>query len=328
MLGDTICHEGHRYVVALFNDPADQSDDRTNSRFESWLKRVEEWKQRSSEGIDQRRIAYGMDSPFEFLKPVEVKILGPFEDLVVDPSDDKEKPGLRWFEDAGHTINGHSIALRLSYGNVRFALTGDLNRDSMQFQSERLDNELLEAEIVKAPHHGSDDFDFDTLKRMKPVVSLISSGDESAFKEHIHPRATLVSAMGKVSRGDTSLLLCTELVAFFAKQDYSHTRKALKEFFSRTDLGDFVDVDDEKINVEDLVKLFGGNPTSKRKKNQSKALPFFLGFKRTNFGLINIRTDGNRVLVFTLSGRRGRKEAYAFTVDNNKKVEFVDLDEG
>ncbi len=54
---------------------------------------------------------------------------------------------------------------------------------------------------------------------MRPVVSLISSGDESADKEHIHPRATLVSALGKVSRGETGIVLCTELAAFFAMRD-------------------------------------------------------------------------------------------------------------
>lgn len=96
-----------------------------------------------------------------------------------------------------HTINDHSIAFRLSYGNVRFNLTGDLNQESMALMREHIELTDLESEILKAPHHGSADFDFETLKAMKPVVSLSSSGDEIADKEHIHPHSTLVSALEK-----------------------------------------------------------------------------------------------------------------------------------
>jgi hypothetical protein len=48
-----------------------------------------------------------------------------------------------------------------------------------------------------------------------PVVSIVSSGDESARKENIHPRATLMSALGRWSRVAEPLVFVTELVAFF-----------------------------------------------------------------------------------------------------------------
>ena len=60
---------------------------------------------------------------------------------------------------------------------------------------------------MKAPHHGSADFDFSALKHMGPVVSLISSGDEHAGKEHIHPRTTLVM-LGKVRYEGMRMQLC------------------------------------------------------------------------------------------------------------------------
>ncbi len=44
---------------------------------------------------------------------------------------------------------------------------------------------------------------------------MVSSGDESARKEYIHPRATLIGALGKHSRVDEPLIFVTELVAFF-----------------------------------------------------------------------------------------------------------------
>jgi hypothetical protein len=41
-----------------------------------------------------------------------------------------------------------------------------------------------------------------------------------------------------------------------------------------------------------------------------------------NFGIIHVRTDGERVLVFTHSGRKGMLEAYRFTVDASHHVQF------
>jgi hypothetical protein len=209
-----------------------------------------------------------------------------------------------------HTINGHSVALRLTYGNVRFNLTGDLNQESMRLMRERIGLENLEAEIVKAPHHGSADFDFEALKAMRPVVSVISSGDESAQKEHIHPRATLVSALGKASRGETGIVLCTELAAFFTKRDHSHERARIAKYY----------VGDEPITREDLRKFYGARL---RTGDDEKALPAYFGFERTNFGIIHIRTDGERVLVFTHSGKAGMREAYRFEVDQDHRIRFA-----
>lgn len=116
---------------------------------------------------------------------------------------------------ASHTVNGHSITFRLRFKNVRFLLTGDLNQQAMARLRAAIPAADFECEILKAPHHGSHDFDFQMLKQCRPVVSLISSGDESERFEYIHPRATLVSALGKVSRGNTGIIFITELAAFF-----------------------------------------------------------------------------------------------------------------
>jgi hypothetical protein len=180
----------------------------------------------------------------------------------------------------------------------------------MALMRERIALDELEAEILKAPHHGSGDFDFKALKAMKPVVSLISSGDESAAKEYIHPRATLVSALGKVSRGETGIVLCTELAAFFAKREYSHERPLIAKFYAG----------DEAITRADLRKFYRA---TRRSLEDEKALPSFFGFERTNFGIIHVRTDGERVLVFTHSGKEGMREAYRFTVDANHAIRFA-----
>jgi hypothetical protein len=299
-----------------------------NAPFKLWCEALTFWEKRGP--ITVKRVAQGMDENalFGFLGPqFKVELLGPFTSTVSVAGQPKEalpflhappKSALIHLENGttsggfsdSHTINGHSLAFRLTFGNVRFNFTGDLNQESMALMRQRISLDKLEAEILKAPHHGSAEFDFGALKAMKPVVSLISSGDESAQKEFIHPRATLVSALGKVSRGDTGLVLCTELVAFFELRDYSHERPRIAKFYD----GDLA------ITREDLRKFYKANP---RAPQDERALPSYLGFERTNFGIIHVRTDGERVLVFTHSGKQGLREAYRFTVATNHAVQFA-----
>ena len=119
-----------------------------------------------------------------------------------------------------------------------------------------------------------------------------------------------MSALGKVSRGETGIVLCTELAAFFEKRDQSHERPLIAKFYEG----------DEAITREDLRKFYSIIP---RSDEDEKALPSYFGFERTNFGIIHIRTDGERVLVFTHSGKAGMRESYRFKVDENHEIEFA-----
>ena len=332
-LGRAVEIDGQLMIVDLHDDPREVPAEKQNSKFKKWGRTLDKWEERGE--IEFKRVAHSMDEDglFDFLAPIKVEIQGPFTSTVTDPEDGTEKDALPFFHQpkksalihlqsggnsdgarsVSHTINGHSVAFRMTYGNVRFNFTGDLNQESMALMRETFNDNLdaLEAEIVKAPHHGSADFDFAALQAMKPVVSVISSGDENPGKEHIHPRATLVSALGKVSRGETGIVLCTELAAFFAVRNQSHERSLIAKFYDG----------DEVITREDLRKFYSVIP---RTADDEKALPSYFGFERTNFGIIHIRTDGERVLVFTHSGKAGMRESYRFTVDENHDITFAD----
>jgi hypothetical protein len=135
----------------------------------------------------------------------------------------------------------------------------------------------LRSEVFKVPHHGSADFSGAFFGMVSPIVSIVSSGDESARKEFIHPRATLMGALGQHSRVPEPLLFVTEMVAFFKKEGYSTLA-------------------DEKA---------------------AKDRGQFFGFSRTAFGIVKTRTDGQRLLVYTDSGKADTKEAYAYELDEN-----------
>lgn len=108
-----------------------------------------------------------------------------------------------------HTRNGHSIVLRLEYGNHTFLFGGDLNIPAQKhLLAEHSDPAVFEVDVAKACHHGSSDFLVDFLKHVKPHVNVFSSGDNKSFD---HPMADAVGAVGKHTRGDFPLLFSTEL---------------------------------------------------------------------------------------------------------------------
>lgn len=293
MFGRTVETRDGRAIVDLHNNWLELDEAQLNRPFRRFRKTLQHWNARQA--LDMRRLAFGDRAEFAFLREegVNVEVLGPIPlratdgdrrvsalpllrepEKTVDLQNDPEQDPDRHFS-ASHTINGHSVALRIHYGNVRFLLSGDLNQEAMKRLRKKTGD--LEAEILKAPHHGSADFDLAALRMIRPVVSLISAGDESARKEYIHPRATMMGALGLCGRGEIPLIFCTELAAFFELRGVSRTV-----------------------------------PEGQ----------FYFGFERTNFGFIQVRTDGERVLVFTHSGREEMKEAYAFKVAPDRSITF------
>ncbi|UOY06934.1 MBL fold metallo-hydrolase [Muricauda sp. SCSIO 64092] len=327
--GTTAHKNGKLYAVDLYEDTRNAKDQDTNTPFKRWHKAVDHWEQKSGKPVGFKRIAHGMDEHdlFDFLEEedINMELLGPFTDNIeVNGALRPALPFLHKHPDgsmihlesddegshqisASHTINGHSIAFRLSFGNVRVLFTGDLNKEALDIMTKKIDTSKLACEVFKAPHHGSHDFAVQALKKAAPIVSIVSSGDEHAGKEHIHPRATLMAALGNSSRTDMSIIFSTELAAFFRYRKECYTRDSLAKFFKEST--------QETYTSDELRKLFSGVP----KRNVDPPGMFF-GFERTNFGIIHIRTDGKRLLVFTHSGKKGLNEAYSYTIDENHNV--------
>jgi len=298
MFGATTKIGERTFATELVDDPRSVPVAERNGPFNEWCVTLDHWGDRTAaatqRAMEVRRIDHRSDGAFDFLaeEGIQVELHGPIIE------DAEGQAGLRFFRQppknaslmvgtvvaaggavsASHTINGHSISFRMRYGNVRFLMTGDLNHESMQMLREALPDASLATDILKTPHHGSADFEMNYLLEAAPVVSLISSGDENVTKEHIHPRATLMAALGKASRTTPAIIFNTELAAFFAYRG--------------------------KVTPE------GGGRS-------------FDGFQRLNFGIIHIRTDGERVLAFTHSGERGLNEAYRFTVATTGAVVFA-----
>ena len=296
LLGKVVKKDGVTYVTDLHNDLLQTPDKEFNGPGLRWKEALKKLKQNTT-GFKTKRLAYGDDDAFDFLhgEGIDVQVLGP----IVEKVGNKEalrflkRPGSSSLSDA-HTINGHSIVLRLTYGNVRFMFGADLNEESEQLLlgRARADGTSLTSEVLKVPHHGAGDFSPAILDAIRPVVSVISSGDESGDKEYIHPRAGLVGALGKYSRGtvERPLIYVTEMVAFFKKHGLVQMQK-------------------KSTKTQKLT----GQPFDVRN-----------AYEKTSFGIVHVRTDGERVLVATHSGREDKKEMYVFRVDANGQVVFGD----
>lgn len=232
VFGETQEHAGTRYVTDLADDLRDVDDDRMNDSFKAWKKALTEW---SKDGpLEVRRLERGVGDAFTFLDAKDdptVEVVAPITTEV------DGKPALPTLGDPGHTINGHSIVLRFTYGDWRLLFAGDLNDATEEVLAS--DGSKLTSEVFKVPHHGSADFTEEFLEAVAPVVSVISSGDDRVKSEYIHPRANLLAALGHAGRKG-SVIFVTELVAFFKSVREDPDRAAHDEHiytFRRTAYG-------------------------------------------------------------------------------------------
>ena len=110
---------------------------------------------------------------------------------------------------SSHTRNGHSVVLKLSFGNHAFLFGGDLNIPAEHHLLEHYgDDNPFRVDVAKACHHGSSDFTVEYLKKVRPHANVFSSGDNKSFD---HPMADALGAAGRYTRGTHPLLFSTEL---------------------------------------------------------------------------------------------------------------------
>ena len=147
-------------------------------------------------------------------KNLKIDVLGP---VPTSPSGECQ---FQWFESSSHTRNGHSLVLKLNYGNRSVLLGGDLNSESEQHLMNHYHPENpFQVSVTKACHHGSSDFDVDFLKAVQPYATVVSSGDNENYS---HPRADALGCAGRYSRGERPLVFSTEVARSYRSSDEVH----------------------------------------------------------------------------------------------------------
>ena len=204
-LGDTIQKGGLTYLTKIFDnllaieEPVPFNRDITAFLNELEKAKIENRVQKAKRlGQGETIIKKSIEG-----KPFKLEVLAPFIEKVSN-----KKVYVYWGDD-GKTINGHSLVVKLSFGNRSFLFAGDLNSLSENYLIEKYENENpFEVDVAKSCHHGSSDFTETFMGLVNPYASVISSGDNESFS---HPRADAVGCAGKYSKSTRPLVFSTEL---------------------------------------------------------------------------------------------------------------------
>lgn len=223
---------------------------------------------------------------------VAIRILAPFETKIGD------RPALHNFSNDSKNTNGNSLLLRLDYGQARILLTGDLNSESQRtllhdYTGRRIE---FQCDVAKACHHGSDDVSYEFLSAMRPAVTVISSGDNEG---HDHPRPGIVAASATAGyleitqdRIVTPLVYSTELARSI---NLGKPRK-----LTITGDGEPTHIEGDQlasVDIEASVTKAGDlRPTRITKRLNSTHIVAGL-----IYGLVNVRTDGKKIICATLN---------------------------
>jgi beta-lactamase superfamily II metal-dependent hydrolase len=224
---------------------------------------------------------------------VAIRVLAPFETTLGG------QPALHNYGAApSRNTNGNSLLLRLDYKRARILLTGDLNRDSQRALLDDYTGRRIEfqCDVAKACHHGSDDVSYEFLSAMRPAVTVISSGDNEG---HDHPRPGIVAASATTGYLETvndrivsPLVYSTELARSInlGRPVQATLKDAAGVRVVKEDELGTVTIDAKVTKAGDL------NPTTvKRRLSQTHIVAGLI------YGLVNVRTDGTRILCATLN---------------------------
>ena len=136
--------------------------DRENPLYPQWQQAVEAGRHRTAYLRAGQTVALDHDITLETLHPPVAPLRGP-----------------AW------ESNNNSLVLRLSYGDISFLLTGDIEEEAERYLARNSTD--LKSDVLKASHHGSNSSTTDAfLRAVEPRWAVISAGSDNQYG-HPHP---------------------------------------------------------------------------------------------------------------------------------------------
>lgn len=233
-----------------------------------------------------------------------IEVLGPWVER-----DGAGKLRLRSFGDAAKTKNGHSVILRLRFGEFSILFGGDLNTESERFLLTRYAGlsawpadpagrdamvaaarVRFRSDVMKACHHGASDVTDEFLSAVNPAAFVISSGDDDV--NYVHPRPDLLGRLGKAARGAAPVLLSTELQRSTRESEDVALVKRLKRNIDLLAAGG-PETDENGAPLPDAARKAAAQALAKAMNADVDTLG------RSNVsvdGAIYVKTDGRRLI--------------------------------
>lgn len=256
---------------------------------------------------------------------ITLKLLGPVPQVI------DGKLALPRIGNNGVTKNGHSVVLLLEIGAIKMLLGGDLNEPSQDYLLEHYTGlsahpksavaestlieegrKTFEVDIAKACHHGSAHVSPVFLQATNPLATIISSGDD---EPHSHPRPDTLGLIGRFSRGERPLIFSTEL-ARSGTEHIKHPNEVRREL--------------RKSMEKELAIINGANSSTVEIQKAEKRLERSLSaIQRSvaSYGMINVRTDGTRLVVAQRLERQRSKskrwDIYRFEQDERGRLAYL-----
>lgn len=281
---------------------------RTSSRryvlagdYANWLKGLERLEGEGVGTLERVHYTYndGYLPGFEAADDVSIRILGPVEESFGG------KAALRYIDSAGidaisspsKTRNGLSVVLRLDYGDARILLTGDLNFKSQAVLLKHIPSQEFSSHVVKGCHHGSEDVSWKFLQATDPVAVMISSGDNES---HAHPRAKVLGWSGAFARpiekGRDKKYLGLKEANYRSPLIYSTELSRSVQLWEPRAVWE-PEGEDSLREVEDPQIQPRGRNLNKPDSEDASPMKKWLLADRLIYGLINVRTDGEKVAI-------------------------------
>ncbi len=254
------------------------------------------WKDGSNTGVSALLHSHGFLPGFETKsanRPA-IRVLGPVE------FDVNGKSAVRRFTGGdSQNTNGNSIMLRVDYGRTRTILTGDLNKKSQRALVDDYAGDTLEFEcdVAKACHHGSADISYNFLQRLRPAVTIISSGDNEG---HDHPRPGVVAASATTGyfeqKNDelvSPLIFSTELARSVSFGNGFKLELLDTQGNAEGEI-DGAEFDRSRIHYKETKSGDRHPKTKSRRMDNSLIVAGLI------YGLVNVRTDGETIMCATM----------------------------
>ncbi len=223
-----------------------------------------------------------------------VRVLGPVIEKLASGG-----VGLRVLGSESETRNGHSVVLRVDHGAARILLTGDLNTASQALLLACHGAAEFAVDVAKGCHHGSDDVDLNFVRAMAARATVVSSGDN---ENYAHPRPRVLGASARYGRESVAhgkpgakgevlppLLYSTEL----ARSVSLAYARVLRTRGRPGTPSAVAQLPGDDIDAEGLEARF----LSTNRPSDYKRLGWLPMATDLVYGLVNVRTDGQRILM-------------------------------
>jgi beta-lactamase superfamily II metal-dependent hydrolase len=227
-----------------------------------------------------------------------IRVLGPLVEKLAGGG-----LGLRTLGSESETRNGHSVVLRVDHGQARILLTGDLNSASQALLLACHGAAEFAADVAKGCHHGSDDVDLNFVRAMAARATVVSSGDN---EDYAHPRPRLLGASARYGRESVApsrpgkpgellppLVYSTELARSVS---LAYARALRKRGVPAT-----VTAPATPPGNDQEATALEARFVATKKPTDYKRLGWVPMATDLVYGLVNVRTDGQRILLGYMS---------------------------